>query len=227
MKYPEHTSTRFDAELSAVCTAALKMGSLVEEQFSLAIEALATGAPDTVERVLGLGLTVNAVEIEIDESCTDILVRRQPTANDLRLVKTIIKTINDLERIGDEAEHIARTAAHLNNTHPNGFPRYPQIKYTAEIALNMLKSALAAFDAMDAQAAKQVGRKDSLIDEEFRSILRHLVAYMMEDSSEVTTALQVVMLARAIERIGNHAKNISEYLIYMLEGREARNVLPL
>jgi phosphate transport system protein len=223
MKYPEHTSAQFDAELSAVCDSVRQMGAVVEHQFSLALESLATGDLMAIDRVIDEGHAVNAMEVGIDESCTDILVRRQPTANDMRLVTTIIKTINDLERIGDEAENIARMSRLISQKHPEQLPRYYQIKYVAEIALGMLRGAMDAFDAMDADAAKKVGRKDTLIDEEFRSILRHLVAYMMEDTSELSTALQVVMVARAIDRIGYHAKNISEYVVYMIEGREVRN----
>lgn len=223
MKYPEHTSAQFDAELTAVCVSVQKMGSLVESQFRLALESLASGDPVTIERVLAEGQVVNAMEVEIDEKCTDILVRRQPTANDLRLVTTVIKIINDLERIGDEAENIARMSSLVAQKQPYHFPRYPQMKYIADIALEMLSAALDAFDALDVGAAKKTGRKDALIDDEFRAILRHLVAYMMEDASMLSATLQAALAARAIERIGDHAKHISEYVVYMVEGREARN----
>ncbi|TAJ76043.1 MAG: phosphate signaling complex protein PhoU [Gallionellaceae bacterium] len=223
MKYPEHTSTQFDVELGAVCASVLRMGAAVENQFRLALDTLSTGDLTVVDRVLDEGRTVNAMEVEIDERCTNILVRRQPTANDLRLVSTIIKTINDLERIGDEAESIARLAGLIASKQPARLPRLQQIKYIAEIALGMLMAALKSFDEMDSEAARKVGRKDTLIDEEFRSILRHLVAYMMEDTSELTTTLQVVFVVKAIGRIGDHAKNISEYVIYMMEGRDVRN----
>ena len=223
MKYPEHTSTQFDAELKAVCVSVLKMGELVKSQFHLALESLKTGDLMAMDRVIDDGHTVNAMEVEIDESCINILVRRQPTANDLRLVSTIIKTINDLERIGDEAENIARMAKQISQKHPAQLPCYPQIKYVADIALGMLGDALAALDAMDTEAAKKIGRKDTLIDDEFHSILRHLVAYMMEDTSELSMALNIAWVARSIERIGDHSKNISEYVIYMIDGRESRN----
>src|ERR1035437_2292815 len=223
MKYPEHTSTQFDAELSAVCASVLQMGGAVEDQLSLALESLATGDLMTIDRVIDEGHVVNAMEVEIDERCTNILVRRQPTANDLRLVTAVIKTINDLERIGDEAESIVHLYAQFSEKYSKQLPRYQQIKYIAEIALGMLRAALDAFEALDSAAAKKIGRKDMLIDEEFRSILRHLVAYMMEDNNDLSTALNTVLIARAIERIGDHAKNISEYVIYMIEGREVRN----
>jgi phosphate transport system protein len=223
MKYPAHTSTRFDAELSAVCASVMQMGALVENQFRLAIESFATGDLMAIDRIMDEGYKVNAMEIEIDECCTNLLVRRQPTANDLRLVAAIIKIINDLERIGDEAENIARMSQLIAQKQSKSLPRYQQIKHVANIALEMLRAALDAFDALDSSAAKKIGRKDTLIDEEFRSILRHLVAYMMEDSSELSTALHTALMARSIECIGDHAKNISEYVIYMMEGREIRN----
>lgn len=223
MKHPEHTSTKFDAELTAVRASVLKMGESVENQLRLALDSLSTGDLIAIDHVIDEGHVVNAMEVAIDERCTDILVRRQPTANDLRLVTAIIKTINDLERIGDESENIARMSKLIAQQHPSKLPRYYQIKYVAEIALGMLEAALHAFESMDADAAKKIGHKETLIDEEFHSILRHLVAHMMEEPGELATALQVVFVARAIERIGDHAKNISEYVIYMMEGRAVRN----
>ncbi len=219
MKYPEHTSTQFDAELKAVIESVLKMGAAVEDQFGLAMETLTTGDLAAIDQIIKMGDSINQMEIDIDETCTNILVRRQPTANDLRLVKTIIRTINDLERIGAEAESIARISKLLAEKKIEQFPRYYQIKYIAEVASGMLHGALSAFDAMNINAARKVGHKDSLIDEEFHSILRHIVAYMMEDTSELALALQPIFIAKAIERIGDHAKNISGHVVYMMEGR--------
>ncbi len=223
MDYPEHTSTQFDIELKNVCTNVFRMGEAVENQFRLAIDCLATLDSEKIERVINEGTLINEMEIDIDESCINLLVLRQPTANDLRLVKTIIKTINDLERIGDEAESIARSTKIILKKGTEFLPRQSQLKYVAEIATDMLRAALEAFDGMDAEAARKVGHKDSLIDEEFRSILRHLVAYMMEDNSDFSLAMQTALMARSIERAGDHAKNISEHVVYMMEGRTARN----
>ena len=224
MKYPEHTSTQFDVELKAVCSSVLLMGEAVENQLRLALETLATGDPLMIDRVIDDGVAVNEMEIEIDNSCTNLLVRRQPTANDLRLVKTIIKTINDLERIGGEAESIARMAKILSLKNASMFPCLRQINYAADIAMGMLIAAMEAFDGMDSKAARTIVRKDSLLDDEFSAILRHLVAYMMEDTSELSNALNAALVTRSIERVGDHAKSISEYVIYMLEGREARDI---
>jgi phosphate transport system protein len=219
MKYPEHTSTQFDVELNALCSNVLRMGEMVESQLYKALESLATGDLMTIDLVINEGAVVNAMEIEIDESCTNILVRRQPTANDLRLVKTIVKTINDLERVGDEAESIAHLAKLMVGKNSRLFPRHRQIIYTANIALDMLRAALEAFENLDTDAARKVGHKDALIDEEFRSILRHLAAYMLEDTRELKNAINAALVARSIERIGDHAKSISGYVIYMMEGR--------
>jgi len=226
MKYPEHTSTQFDAELTAVCANVLQMGEAVENQFRLALDSLATGDLTTINRVMNAGHSINAMEIDIDENCTRIFVRRQPTANDLRLIKTIIKIINDLEHIGDEAESIACMSKLIGQKRSSPLPGYQQIKYIADVALGMLGASLAAFDAMDADAAKKVGRKDALIDAELNSILRHLVGYMMEDASELPTALQTLCVAKSIKRIGDYTKNISKHVVYMMEGREVRNYTP-
>lgn len=223
MKYPEHTSARFDAELGAVCARAMEMYSTVESQFQFALDSLVTGDLVSIDRVVDEGHLVNAMEVEIDEKCTDILVRRQPTANDLRLVAAIIKTVNDLERIGDESENIARMSRLIAQNKPLRIPCQPQIKYIADVALGMLNAAMGAFNAMDADAAKEVRRRNVLIEDEFQVVIRHLVAHMMEDASEFSETLQVALVVRAIERTGEHAKNISEYVVYMVEGREARN----
>lgn len=226
MKHPEHTSAQFDAELTTICANVLQMGEAVENQFRLALDSLSTGDLTTIDCIMDAGRAINVMEIDIDEKCTHILVRRQPTANDLRLVKTIIKIINELEHIGDEAENIASTSKLIAQRHSTHFPAYQQIKFIAEVAYGMLDASLAAFDARDANSARKIRRKDALIDTEFHSILRHLVGYMMEDTSELSTTLQAAFIIRAIERIANHAKNISEYVVYMLEGREVRNYTP-
>jgi len=223
MKYPEHTSTQFDTELMAVCANVIDMSNAVEKQFRAALDSLLTGDLAVIKQVLDDGDLVNAMEIAVDEECTNILVCRQPTANDLRLVSTIIKTINDLERIGDESENIARVSQLFAQSKSATLPCYHQIKYVADVALEMLKASIAAFEALDSDAARTIRHKGALIDDEFHSILRHLVAYMMEDTSELSMTLQTVFVINAIERIGSHAKNISEYVVYMVEGREARN----
>ena len=220
----EHTSRQFDAELEAVRARVLQMGGLVESQIKLAIEALVNGDVPLMNRVIADDHRVNALEVEIDESCNQIIARRQPAAGDLRLVMTVIKTITDLERIGDEAEKIARMAKLLSQRERLILPRYTEIKHAAELALDMLHKSLDAFARLDLSCAAQVVRQDELVDEEFRATMRYLITFMMEDPRTISTALEILFVAKAIERIGDHAKNMSEYVVYMVKGRDVRHV---
>ena len=224
MANTEHTSRQFDAELEAVRARVLQMGGLVESQIQLALEALISGDVELMNRVIGDDHRVNAMEVEIDESCNQIIARRQPAAGDLRMVMTVIKTITDLERIGDEAEKIARMAKLLSQKERLILPRYNEIKHAAELALDMLRKSLDAFARLDLSCAAQVVRQDELVDEEFRTIMRYLITFMMEDPRTISTALEILFVAKAIERIGDHAKNMSEYVVYMVKGRDVRHV---
>lgn len=220
----EHTSKQFDAELEAVRARVLQMGGMVESQIRLAIESLISGDVELMNRVIEDDHRVNALEVEIDESCNHILVRRQPAAGDLRMITTVIKTITDLERIGDEAEKIARMAKLLSQKERLRHPRYHQIKQASDIALDMLRKSLDAFARLDLTMAAQVVRQDEQVDEEFRSIMRYLITFMMEDPRTISTSLEILFVAKAIERIGDHAKNMSEYVVYMVKGRDVRHV---
>ena len=220
----EHTSKQFDAELEAVRARVLQMGGLVESQIRIAIESLTSGDVNLMKRVIEEDHRVNAMEVEIDESCNHILVRRQPAAGDLRMVMTVIKTITDLERIGDEAQKIARMAILLSQKERLNLPRYHEIKHAAELALDMLHKALDAFARLDVAAAAQVVRQDEQVDEEFRAIMRYLITFMMEDPRTISTALEILFIAKAIERIGDHAQNMAEYVVYMVKGRDVRHV---
>ena len=224
MANTEHTSRQFDAELEAVRARVLQMGGLVESQIQLALEALISGDVELMNRVIGDDHRVNAMEVEIDESCNQIIARRQPAAGDLRMVMTVIKTITDLERIGDEAEKIARMAKLLSQKERLILPRYNEIKHAAELALDMLRKSLDAFARLDLSCAAQVVRQDEQVDEEFRTIMRYLITFMMEDPRTISTALEILFVAKAIERIGDHAKNMSEYVVYMVKGRDVRHV---
>jgi phosphate transport system protein len=179
---------------------------------------------ELMNRVIEDDHRVNALEVEIDESCNHILVRRQPAAGDLRMITTVIKTITDLERIGDEAEKIARMAKLLSQKERLRHPRYHQIKQASDIALDMLRKSLDAFARLDLSMAAQVVRQDEQVDEEFRSIMRYLITFMMEDPRTISTSLEILFVAKAIERIGDHAKNMSEYVVYMVKGRDVRHV---
>ncbi|MGC2457368.1 MAG: phosphate signaling complex protein PhoU [Gallionellaceae bacterium] len=224
MAASEHTSRQFDAELEAVRARVLQMGGLVESQIRLAVEALLSGDVGLMNRVIADDHRVNAMEVEIDESCNQIIARRQPAAGDLRMVMTVIKTITDLERIGDEAEKIARMAKLLSQKERLNLPRYNEIKHAAELALDMLRKSLDAFARLDLTTAAQVVRQDEQVDEEFRTIMRYLITFMMEDPRTISTALEILFVAKAIERIGDHAKNMSEYVVYMVKGRDVRHV---
>jgi phosphate transport system protein len=224
MANTEHTSKQFDAELEAVRARVLQMGGLVESQVQLALDALISGDVALMNRVIEDDHRVNAMEVEIDESCNHIIARRQPAAGDLRMVMTVIKTITDLERIGDEAEKIARMAKLLSQRERLHIPRHPEIKHAAELALDMLRKSLDAFARLDLATAAQVVRADEQVDEEFRAIMRYLITFMMEDPRTISTALEILFVAKAIERIGDHAKNMSEYVVYMVKGRDVRHV---
>ena len=220
----EHTSKQFDAELDTVRAQVLQMGGLVESQIRLAIEALIDDDVSLMDRVIDDDHRVNAMEVQIDESCTQIIVRRQPTAGDLRMVMTVVKTITDLERIGDEAAKIARMGKLLSQRAGLILPRYTEIKHIAELVLDMLCKSLDAFARLDLFYTAQVVRQDELVDEEFRTIMRYLITFMIEDPRTISTALEILFVAKAIERIGDHAKNMSEYVIYMVKGKDVRHV---
>ena len=218
----DHISKQFDAELEAVRSRVLQMGGLVEEQIVKALDGLSSGDLQALERVIDDDHRVNAMEVGLDESCSQIIARRQPAAGDLRLVMAVIKTITDLERVGDEAEKIARMAKLIHGAEQVHLPRL-ELKHVASLALSMLRKALDAFARLDVNAALQVVQQDRGVDDEFRSILRQLITFMMEDPRTITGCLEILFVAKAIERIGDHAKNMAEYVVYMVEGRDVRH----
>lgn len=224
MANKEHISKKFDAELEEVRSRVLQMGGFVEQQIERSIEALTNGNQELIEQVIAHDHRVNAMEVSIDEICNQIIARRQPAASDLRLIMMVIKTITDLERIGDEAEKIARMAKLIYASDRMHTPRYVEIKHVANIAMDMLHKALDAFARLDLNAAAQIVRQDEQVDEEFRSIMRQLITFMMEDPRKISTALEILFIAKAIERIGDHAKNMSEYVVYMVKGKDVRHV---
>jgi phosphate transport system protein len=221
---PEHISKQFDAELEAVRSRVLQMGGLVEEQIVRALDGLGSGDLQALDRVIDDDHRVNAMEVGLDESCSQIIARRQPAAGDLRLVMAVIKTITDLERVGDEAEKIARMAKLIHGAQQAHMPRL-ELKHVAGLALSMLRQALDAFARLDVNAALRVVKQDRGVDDEFRSILRQLITFMMEDPRTITRCLEILFVAKAIERIGDHAKNMAEYVVYMVEGRDVRHTL--
>jgi phosphate transport system protein len=219
----EHTSKQFDAELEDVRTRVLQMGGLVEEQIRRAIDALTSGDMDEIDRIVQNDHRVNGMEVDLDEACSHIIARRQPAAGDLRLIIAVIKTITDLERIGDEAEKIARMAKLIHDAERMYMPRL-EVRHVANLALAMLRKALDAFARLDARSAQEVVTQDDAVDSEFRSILRQLITFMMEDPRTISRCLEILFIGKALERIGDHSKNMAEYVIYMVEGRDVRHL---
>ncbi|GAB4352654.1 MAG: phosphate signaling complex protein PhoU [Gammaproteobacteria bacterium] len=224
--FNQHISQRYNAELEDIRNRVLAMGGLVEEQISKALQALNDSDSEIADAVIANDVDVNRLEVELDEECSEILVRRQPAASDLRLVLAVIKTINDLERVGDEAERIARMAVHLaqegNNTHLVSRP-YASLMNMGELVRGVLRDALDAFARVDATAALAVAKRDKEVDREYEAITRQLITFMMEDPRTIGHCLEIMWSARALERIGDHARNICEYVIYLVEGKDIRH----
>ena len=219
----EHTSRQFDAELETVRLQVLQMGGLVEEQVINAIDSLTHRRLELADEVIYKDHKVNAMEVEIDKACAHIIARRQPTAGDLRMVMTVIKTINDLERIGDQAVKIAHMGKLIYLVERLSAPRFHEIKLMSNIVLDMLRKSLDAFARLDLSAAAQVPRQDVQVDQTFRSCMRHLITFMMENPRTISTSLEMLFAAKAIESIGDHAKNMSEYVVYMINGKNVRH----
>lgn len=220
----EHTSKQFDAELEAIRASVLEMGELVKSQVHDAVRSLSGENVALMTRVIDGDHRVNAMEVRIDEECTRVIACRQPTANDLRFVMTVVKTTTDLERIGDEAKNIARKAKAILLGYGLTRPHYNKVKRESKMALEMLSKSLDAFACLDANLALQVVGQDELVDEIYNDIMRNLITIMMEDMRTISTALELVFVAKAIERIGDHAQNIAEYVIYMVKGRDVRHI---
>jgi phosphate transport system protein len=219
----EHTLKQFDTELEAVRKRVLEMGGLVEEQTERAVDALIHGNIQAAARVVEDDHRVNALEVAIDEECSTIIARRQPAAGDLRMLMMVVKTITDLERIGDEAAKIARLTQLIYEADRPSVPRTTEIRRVADIALGMLRNALDAFARLDLAEAAKVVRQDEQVDDAFRGILRQLITFMMEDPRTISHAIEILFIAKAIERIGDHSKNMSEYVVYMVKGKDVRH----
>lgn len=221
----KHLSTQFDAELSGISSRVLEMGGLVEWQVTQSIGALAKFDADTAEQVLTQEERVNAMEMEIDRDLSSIIARRQPTARDLRLLIAISKAITDLERVGDEAARIARTVRRLIDSGVPSTPGLPldDVVFESELAIKQLRKALDAFARLDTERAVEVLKQDDLIDQEFAGLMRKLVAVMMQDPNTIAQSIDLVFVAKAIERVGDHAKNLAEVVIYVVKGTDVRH----
>ena len=221
----KHLSTQFDNELSGISTRVLEMGGLVESQVAQAVYALSTFNGDIAIQVLKQEERVNAMEVEIDSDLSSIIARRQPTARDLRLLIAVSKTIANLERIGDEAARIARTVQRLLTSGVSTRLRVPvsDLTFECELATRQLRKVLDAFARLDVEAAVEVLRHDDQIDQEFDGLMRKLITYMMEDPRTISASIDLIFVAKSIERVGDHAKNIAETIIYIVKGTDVRH----
>ena len=221
-QFSDHISRRFNKDIEDLRNTVLSMGGLVETQLSRAIAAIVSGDSDMGLKVARDDYKVNNLEVEIDEECSRILATRAPAAGDLRLIVAIIKTITDLERIGDEAEKIGFLASKLAGM-DRPADSYRELKNLGSHVSHMLRDAMNAFARLDVAEALEVVREDELVDEEYDAITRQCITFMMEDPRSIKRVMNVTWAARSLERIGDHAKNICEYVIYMVEGRDVRH----
>ena len=224
MNISDHSSKQYDSELETLRGRVMQMGGLIQSQIMTAIDAFIAGDLDQLERVIADDHRVNGLEVSIDEECAQIIVRRQPAAVDLRLIMAVSKIVTDLERIGDEAAKIARIAKVIHQRDQLNSPRIAYVREVSDIALDMLRGVLDAFARLDALKAAAIVREDQAIDDRFRAIMRQLITYMLEDPRTITSAFDIVFIAKAIERIGDHAKNIAESVIYVVKGKDVRHI---
>jgi len=219
----KHLSTQFDSELNGVSAKVMELGGLVESQIRQAIYALSQFSIEASSQVTEKEALVNAMEVEIDRELSSIIARRQPTARDLRLLLAISKTTANLERVGDEAEKIARMVRSIINSGSHRSLPASELRVAADLASGLLRKALDAFARLDTTAALSILKEDDLIDQEFNGFVRKLITYMMEDPRMISPSLDLLFLAKAIERIGDHAKNIAEFIIYVVKGEDVRH----
>ena len=219
----KHLSTQFDSELNAISARVMELGGLVESQIHQAIMALSEFSTEAAERVQFIENRVNQMEVEIDHELITIIARRQPTARDLRLVMAFSKATANLERMGDEATRMARMVRSIiESGAPRSLPSM-DLRVAADLASGLLRKALDAFARLDTRAALAILKEDDLIDREFDGFMRKLITYMMEDARTISPSLDLLFLAKAIERIGDHSKNIAEQIIYLVEGKDIRH----
>jgi phosphate transport system protein len=218
----QHISSRFNEDLEGIRADLLAMGGFVEQQLQKAVMALIEADSDTARKVAADDREVNRMEVAIDKECLRILATRTPAAGDLRLIVAIIKAITDLERIGDESRKIGHIAERLAVVEPPA-DRYREVKHLGRLVQEMVHDALDAFARLDADAAIAVARRDQAIDEEYESIHRQCITFMMEDPRTIRRALDVMWVVRALERVGDHAKNVCEHVIYIVQGRDVRH----
>jgi phosphate transport system protein len=223
MPTTEHLSKQFDVDLETLRSRILQMGGLIESQILAAIDGLYSGNIQALEQVIENDRRVNGFEVSIDTECSHIIARRQPAASDLRMIMGVSKAVTDLERVGDEAKKIAVVSKQIHESGRLQIPRLADIRRAGSIVVGMLRKTLDAFARLDAVAAAEVIRDDAAIDEAFRGMMRQLITYMMEDPRTISTAFELVWVARALERMGDHSKNMAEQVIYIVKGTDVRH----
>ena len=218
----DHTSKNFDLELESLRTRVLEMGGMAEQQVRRAIEGLYAGDRPLLENVIRDDDRINQMEVEIDALCNQVIAKRQPTAIDLRMIVSVLKAISDLERVGDKARKIARLGIELASQSA-GSSFNVELKHMAETSLRMLRLALDGFARLDVKLVTEAMRLDEAVNAEYKAIARQLITYMMEDPRTITRSLDAMSIAKAIERIGDHATNIGEYVVFMVKGLNVRH----
>jgi len=220
----KHISSQFDAELGSVSSRVLELGGLVESQIRHAVYSLSQFSIEAADQVIATEAQVNSMEVEIDRDLSSIIARRQPTARDLRLLIAISKMTANLERAGDESEKIARMVKSIINSGNSRSLPASELRIAADLASGLLRKALDAFARLDVTEAVSILKEDDLIDQEFDGFVRKLVTYMMEDPRTISASLDLLFVAKAIERIGDHSKNIAELIIYVVKGADVRHI---
>jgi len=221
--HTHHISQQFNADLEELKNHLLVMGGMVERQVANAIQALTEADSDLAKNVRHTEKSINQMERSLDEECTRILARRQPAASDLRLIVAVTKTITDLERVGDEANKIAKLSMKLleEGESPRG---YVEIRHIGNHVLRMLHEALDAFARYDVEMALHVAQEDKSVDQEYEAAMRQLVTFMMEDPRSISRVLNIIWALRALERVGDHSRNIAEQIIYFVKGHDVRHI---
>lgn len=222
MTFDKHTSAQFNAELESARNHLMHMGGLVEQQLELGIKSLIEVDSSLAEKAITMDKDVNDMELKIDEECTQILARRNPAASDLRFIISVTKAVNDIERIGDESAKIAKQAMEISNN-GNGPQSFVEIRHIAEKVRQMVHEALDAFARLDTDLALSILQQDKAVDLEYGTAIRTLVTHMMEDPRTISHALNVMWALRSLERIGDHARNIGESVIYLVKGKDVRH----
>lgn len=218
----EHISKRYDHELEGVRTGLLQMGGLIEQQIENAMRGVIERNLPILEEVIANDKKVNAMEVELDDACIHLIAKRQPAAGDLRVIMSVVKIITDLERIGDEVKKIAKMGRHILESDAVFVPRV-ELRHAASLAVDMLRRTLDSLARMDVGSATEVVRQDKEVDAEFKSIMRQLITFMMEDPRTISCGLDLLFIAKAIERIGDHSKNMAQYVVFMVKGTDVRH----